>query len=137
MNYVNTFIQVAPDTTAKKATVPVPKAGKKSIAVLEYELISAKPYTYTQEEVQFSIHVQRQGISARDLKARRNELWREFFSKPCACMRTSPLAKSYGWGLHFNTEGKVAVVPLESAEYRRLASTQSIKLTRVMRSKRK
>lgn len=55
MNYVNTFIQVAPDITAKEATVPVPKGGKKPIATLEYELISAEPYTYTQEEGQFAI----------------------------------------------------------------------------------
>jgi hypothetical protein len=136
MNYVNTFIQVAPDTSAKEATVPVPKAGKKSIAVLEYELISKKPYTYTQEEVQFAVHIQRQGTSARELKARRSELWQEFFSKPRACMRSSPLAKTYGWGLHFNTEGSVALVPIESTDYERFASSQSIKQTRAMRSKR-
>ncbi len=31
------------------------------------------------------------------------------------------LAKTYGWGLHFNAEGRVALVPVESADYRRLA----------------
>ena len=58
MNYYNTFIAVAPDTLVKAGTVPVERAGKKSIAVLEYGLISAKPYTFTQEEVQFAVHVQ-------------------------------------------------------------------------------
>lgn len=136
MNYVNTFIQVAPDTSATEATVPVPKAGKKTLAVLEFEFISEQPYTYTQEEVQFAIYMQRQGISAHELKARRSELWQAFFSKSRACMRTSPLAKAYGWGLHFNTEGKVALVPIESADYGRFASSQSIEQTRAMRSKR-
>jgi hypothetical protein len=67
---------------------------------------------------------------------RRSELWQEFFSKPRACMRSSPLAKTYGWGLHFNTEGRVALVPIESTDYERFASSQSIKHTRAMRSKR-
>ena len=40
MNYVNTFIAVAPDTSAKLGVVPIERAGKKSIAVLEYELRS-------------------------------------------------------------------------------------------------
>ncbi len=136
MNYANTFIQVAPDTKAKEAAVPVARAGNKSIAVLEYELISGNPYAYTQEEVQFAVYVQRQGIPARDLKTRRSELWQEYFSTPRACMRCSPLAKTYGWGLHFDTEGKVALVAVESADYERFASGRSVEQTRAMRSKR-
>ncbi|HET8608189.1 MAG TPA: DUF6157 family protein [Burkholderiales bacterium] len=136
MNYTNTFIHVAPDTKAEEATAPVSRAGKKSIAVLEYELISGNPYTYTQEEVQFAVYTQRQGIPARDLKARRTELWREYFSRPRACMRCSPLAKIYGWGLHFNTDGKVALVAVESTDYKHLASSRSVRQTQAMRSRR-
>lgn len=136
MDYANTFIQVAPDTKAEEAIVPVSRAGKKSIAVLEYELISGNPYAYTQEEVQFAVYAQRQGIPTRDLKAHRSKLWQEYFSRPRACMRCSPLAKTYGWGLHFNTKGKVALVAVESADYKRFAGSRSIGQTRAMRSKR-
>ncbi len=136
MNYINTFIAVAPDTLVEAGTAPVERSGKKTIAVLEYELISSKPYTYTQEDVQFAVYVQRAAIPASTLKTRRAELWQQFFSKPMACMRTSPLPKSYGWGLHFNEEGKVALVAVESPEYKRLSDSRSIEQTRAMRSKR-
>ena len=136
MNYVNTFIAVAPDTAAKAGTVPPGRSDKKSIAQLEYELISGKACTLTQEEVQFSVYVQRQGISAAELKDRRAKLWSEFFSKPMACMRASPLPKSYGWGLYFDAEGKVALVAMESPEYKRRLNNPAIRQLSAMRSKR-
>jgi hypothetical protein len=136
VNYVNTFIAVAPDTQAKAGIVPLGRGGTKSIAQLEYELISGKPYTLTQEEVQFSVHVQRQGIPAAEIKARRAKLWSEFFAKPMACMRASPLPKSYGWGLRFDAEGKVALVAMESPEYKRLLKNSAIRQLFAMRSKR-
>ena len=82
------------------------------------------------------MHLRRSGISAAEAKSRKAELWEKFFSKPMACMRTSPLARSYGWGLHFNAEGKVALVAMESAAYKRLTSDHSVEQTRAMRSKR-
>ena len=136
MNYYNTFIAVAPDTSVKIGTVHVERAGKKSVAVLEYELISAQPYTCTQEEVQFAVHVQRKAVPSAELGVRRVDLWNEFFSKSMACMRASPLPKSYGWGLHFNEEGKVALVAVESPEYERLSSSDAIEQTRALRSRR-
>ena len=136
MNYVNTFIAVAPDTSAKAGIVQPGRGDKKSIAQLEYELISGKPYTLTQEEVQFSVHVQRHGIPTAELKAKRAKLWSGFFFKPMACMRASPLPKSYGWGLHFDAEGKVALVAIESPEYSRLLKNSAIKQLSAMRSKR-
>ena len=136
MNYINTFIAVSPDTKAKVGTVPPARSSKPSIAQLEYGLIAPQPYMLTQEEVQFAVHVQRTGITPAQLKAKRNKLWAAFFSKPMACMRTSPLTKSYGWGLHFNPEAKVALVAVESPEYQRLSSSAAIEQTRAMRSKR-
>jgi uncharacterized membrane protein len=65
-----------------------------------------------------------------------DHFWAELFSRPMACMRTSPLAKSYGWGLHFNGESKVALVAIESAEYQRLSGNSAINQARAMRSKR-
>jgi hypothetical protein len=136
MGYRNTFIAVAPDTTATAGKVPLARGGLKTIALLEYQLISARPYALTQEEIQFAVHVERQNISASVLKVRRAELWEAYFSKPMACMRTSPLPKTYGWGLHFNDQGKVALVPMESAEYRNFLSDPALAQACAMRSKR-
>jgi len=74
MNYFNTFIAVSPDTSARVGAAPPERGGKKSVAVLEYELISSEPYALTQEEVQFAVHVHRKGISAADLEANRARL---------------------------------------------------------------
>ncbi|MFZ6675889.1 DUF6157 family protein [Undibacterium sp. Xuan67W] len=136
MNYYNTFIAVATDTKASHGMLPPVSSGKKSIAVLEYELVFSQPYLLTQEDVQFAVYVQRHGLADEVLKEKRGQLWQDFFAKPMACMRTSPLAKSYGWGLHFNPAGKLALVPVESAEYQKLIADQSIMQTRAMRSKR-
>ena len=136
MNYLNTFIAVASDTRATTGTAPPVRGDKKSIAVLEYEMIGPNPYVFTHEEIQFSVHVQRTGVSNSELKIRRAELWKEFFSKSMACMRTSPLAKTYGWGLHFNSEGKAALIAMESIAYQQLASDPTVEQTRAMRSKR-
>ncbi len=136
MNYINTFIAVSPDTKAKVGSVPIARGGKRSIAQIEHELIANHPYEFTQEEVQFSVYIERAGITTAQLDAKRRELWSDFFSRPMACMRTSPLARSYGWGLHFDRDGKVALIPMESPKYRKLSGSRSIEQTRAMRSKR-
>lgn len=137
MNYFDTFIQVAPDCPVKVAVVPVVKGENKSIAVLEYELLSNKPYSYTQEELQFSVYALRKAIPASELKSRRKELWAEFFSKPLACLRASPLPKKYGWGVHFNKEGKIAIYPVESKKYQHYTKHKGVKQLLAMRNQRK
>jgi len=136
MNYFDTFIQVAPDCPVKVAVMPVLKGKNKSIAVIEYELLSKKPYSYTQEELQFSVYAIRQGIPASELKSRRKELWTAFFSKSLACLRASPLPKKYGWGLHFNKEGKTAIYPVESKAYQQYTKHTGVKQLLAMRSQR-
>jgi len=136
MNYFETFIQVAPDCPVMTAVVPTAKGEKKSVAVLEFELLSGKPYFYTQEELQFEVHVRHKNISASELKSRRKELWAEFFSKPHACLRASPLAKRYGWGIYFNAQGKTGIYPVESMEYAQYSTNKGIKQLLAMRRQR-
>ena len=136
MNYYNTFIAVAPDTHATAGVVPPRRAGPPTVAALEYELISSRPYRLTQEEVQFAVHVRRQGIQPERVVTEREQLWADFFARPIACMRSSPLPKTYGWGLHFDDQGKVALVPVGGSEYERLAGDPTIEQTRAMRSRR-
>ncbi|MCW3058612.1 MAG: hypothetical protein JWQ02_433 [Capsulimonas sp.] len=136
INYYQTFIQVAPDSAAETASAPTIKGEKKTIPALEYEMLSAQPYVYTQEELLFEVYVRHKGIPSEELTTRREALWAEFYSKPHACLRASSLAKTYGWGIHFNAEGKVGLVPIESPEYRRFAKDADLQQTFAMRSKR-
>ncbi len=136
VNYFNTFIAAAADSIAKVGSVPPERPGKQSVAALEYELIAAKPYALTQEEVQFAVHVRRLELPAEQLKTRHTELWEQFFSRPMACMRASALPKRYGWGLHFNAEGKVTLVAVESSRYSALSGDGTVEHTRAMRSRR-
>jgi predicted transcriptional regulator YdeE len=136
MNYVNTFIAVAADTKVETGMVPPSREDKKSVAQLEYELIAAKPYQLTQEDVQFEVYVQRTGLNNQEVTPNRSALWAEFFSKSMACMRASPLPKSYGWGLHFDADGKVALIGVETEKYARLVNDPTLEHTAAMRSKR-
>lgn len=60
----------------------------------------------------------------------------DFFAKPKPCLRTSPLAKRYGWGFLFDAEGRVKLCPMESAEYRELSTGGKVKVLKAMRSSR-
>ena len=122
-SYRSTFIAVAADCPSPRAKVPE-KPG--TVAALEFEMIFKAPYTLTQEDVLWTVHLQRGGAETRE----------EFFSKPMACLRASPLGKTYGWGLHFDAEGRVAVVARESPQYERLAADSKLEHWNAMASKR-
>ncbi len=136
-NYVNTFIGVAPDCPVSRAVVPSSKRDRKSIPQIEYELLAASPYEFTQEELLFAVHVRREGVGGSELKARRAAMWEEFFGKPRACLRASMLPKKFGWGLHFDAEGRIALVPVGSGEYQAFANGKDgITVVTAMRNKR-
>lgn len=135
MNPLNQFIEVAPDCPTDKAVIPQDKSDKRSIASIEYELLSGQPYGYTLEELKFATHVLHKQIPPAEATANRQKLWDEYFAKPCACMRASPLTKKYGWGAHYNEHGKIAIYPVGGAEYRRFVQDGNIKKYFAMRSK--
>lgn len=132
MNYYDTFIEIAGDCPASAAVVPEPKGEKKTMPVLQYEMIANNPYKYTQEDILFETYADYNEIPAADRPAERQK----FFSKGQACLRASSLGKRYGWGIHSNTEGKVALYPMGSKEYQELATNPKIKHLKAMRSKR-
>jgi hypothetical protein len=129
-NYVDTFIEVADDCPIDHAVEP-PVAEKPSIAATHYRLISTDPYTRTSDDVVFETYALRAGIAVDDADARA-----AFFSKGQPCLRSSPLGKRYGWGIHHDAEGRVALVPRESAEYAALAGDAALAHTRAMRSRK-
>jgi hypothetical protein len=131
-NYVNTFIQIAEDCPIAEADVPPQGKKEPSIAELQFKMIYDHPYKYTSDEVIFEVYAQRNGITSTEKKAARET----FFSKGQACLRASPLTKRYAWGIHHNEEGKIALYPAGSAEYKKFAANKSLKQTKGMRSSR-
>lgn len=136
MSYVDTFIRIAADCKLQRAVVPAARGEKPTIAELEYGLLSEAPYGLTERDVQFAVHLARLGLSPKEVATKRATLEREFFSKPRACFRASPLPKKFGWGLHYDAEGRIAIYAVESEDYRRLAEDPSLKQVAAMRTSR-
>ena len=136
LNYIDTFIQVAADCPVTIGVVPVAKGTSKPAQVIEYELLSENPYKYTQEDLIFEVYVRHKSVPSEDLKARGAEIRAELFQKPHPCLRASLLPKKYGWGVHFNTEGKIALYGMETEEYRNFIRSESLKLLTAFRNKR-
>lgn len=136
LNYYDTFIRVAADCPAKKGTVPHSRGEKPTGPAIEYELLAGKPYAKTQEEILFETYVRRLDLAPAEIRKRGKELRAEFFSKSRACMRASSLPKKYGWGVHFDKQGRAAIYGVETAEYEKLASAQELKQLPAMRNQR-
>lgn len=135
-NPVDQFIEIAPDSPTQQSIVPQMRNGKPTIATIEYELLSSKPYAYMLAELKFATHVKHKQIPPAELKAHGKQLREEFFSKPYACMRTSLLTKQYGWGAHYDEKGGIAIYPVEGKEYQRFVKDRSIRKLTAMRSKK-
>lgn len=132
-NYNNTFIEIAEDCPVEAGEIPPIKGEKKSIANLQFEMLFEKPYTYTSDDVLFSVFAIRKAFNSNELDEQRQL----FFSKGQPCFRASPLTKKYGWGIHSDENGKIAMYGAETAEYQKLIADSSVKKVKAMRSKRK
>lgn len=131
-NYTNTFIQVAEDCPVSQAAVPPMKQGEKSEARLQFEKLIDAPYQFTSDEVLFEVHVLRKAVGGSE----RENCKADFFSKGQACFRASPLTKRYGWGVHFDEMGKMAIYAVDSEAYKELSAKRELQLVRAMRNKR-
>jgi len=131
-NYYDAFIAVSEDCPARKGEVPTEKNREKTIAGLQYEMIKNNPYQYTSDEVIFDIHARRTHVHKSDQATERES----FFSRGQACLRSSPLVKRYGWGIHSDQNGRVALFAVESKEYQKLLNDKTIRQLKGMRSKR-
>ncbi|WPO89051.1 DUF6157 family protein [Chryseobacterium sp. HR92] len=131
-NYINTFIEVAEDCPVSQAQIP-PEKKEKTIASLQYEKLIKNPYQYSSDDIIFECYAIKNDIS----ESKKQEEREKFFSKGQACLRSSPLAKRYGFGIHHNTDKKIALFLIESKEYQDLLNSTSVTKTKAMRSKRK
>lgn len=89
-------------------------------------MLAGNPYKYTSDDVLFESNGARRGISRA-----------EFFSKGQACFRSSALAKRYGWGIHSDADGRIAIYAVGSNEYNRLSLDASLKHLKALRSSKK
>lgn len=116
-NARDTFLTVAPDTRATRGTAP-PERDPPSVAWRCYAALAAAPYRYTSDDVLFGAWADAQGLAEADRPAARAA----FFFKGQPCFRASPLTKRYGWGVHHDAAGRIALVGLETPAYARLAA---------------
>ncbi|WP_207532529.1 DUF6157 family protein [Desertivirga arenae] len=131
-NYYNTFIEVAEDCPATKGEVPAVKAENKTVASIQYELLMNKPYEYTSDDILFAVYASKNNMTEQEKQVEREK----FFSKSQACLRASALPKRYGWGIHFNSEGKIGLYGFNSDEYKKFLEDDSVKHLKAMRSSR-
>lgn len=133
VDYTSTFIVVAPDTSAVAGVEPVGP----TIAASTFALIASSPYALRSSDVIFRVWAQRHDVD--ELSA---DEWAAFYSTSHACLRSSDLGKRYGWGIHADADGRLAVYAVGSAEYAALAGGVApdgspVTVTAAMRSSRR
>lgn len=129
MGYLNTFVAVASDCPVGAGVIP---DRPMSIAGIEYALLTAGPYRLTGEDLILAVHARHKGIADADIEAFRVAL----FSRSHPCLRASLLPKRYGWGAHYDVNGRIALYGVETDDYRRLTSQSGIKVVSAMRNRR-
>ena len=135
MGYTSTFIAVAEDCRAATGEVPPARAGAPTVAGLQYAMLTSEPGRWQQEDVLFACCP---AVRSRDDRPEQEmaRLREEYFAQPRACLRASPLPKTYGWGLHYDSHGRITLHPVGSPEYVRLSQDSSLTQLRAMRSSR-
>ena len=138
-NYFNTFIAVAPDCQADQGVV-LPDQANPSVAAQTFDLIDGNSYQLTSDDVIFTVHADCNGIASPD----RDDAREQFFAQDQACLRASDLGKRYGWGIHSDGQGRVALYSVDSDTYAALENGEDpedpdVTVTNVaaMRSSRK
>lgn len=131
-NYTNTFIEVAEDCPATTGMVPPLKENNLTAANIQFEMISQHPYQYNSDDVLFQVFADKNDLSESQYKTARAQ----FFSKGQPCFRASPLTKRYGWGVHNDSNGKMALYAVGSPEYEKLAKDPKLQVVKAMKSKR-
>ncbi|MCF8448843.1 MAG: DUF6157 family protein [Taibaiella sp.] len=129
-NYENTFIAIADDCPAAIGEIPPLKDAGKTVANMQFDMVIEHPYKYTSDDVIFAVFALRNGVPKNELEEARTQ----FFSKGQRCFRASALTKRYGWGVHSDTDGKIALYACETKEYQRLLTDNKLKVVKAMKS---
>lgn len=132
-NYFNTLITVAEDCKALKGEIPPLKIDKLTVANMQFERLINNPHHINSDDLIFDIYANRNDLLESELEDEKAK----FYSKGQACLCTSPLAKTYGWGIYYDAEGKIRLIDSSSDEYQKLLQDNSIKKIPAMRSSKK
>ncbi|MFG2196852.1 DUF6157 family protein [Streptomyces sp. NPDC048639] len=128
----------ADDCPLTAGVVPPLRGGRKTVAVQQCEMLAEGTERLTQEDVLFLSWLRRQPRPDEFTQAETASLRAEFFSKDQPCLRTSPLPKTYGFGLLFDADGVVSLCPMESEEYQCIVGDAGdIRVVLAMRSARR
>ncbi|MEM5532434.1 DUF6157 family protein [Pseudoalteromonas arctica] len=98
------LILISPDSKTEVASIP-PEG--KTVTRIAYEVLIENPYLYTEQEFMREVHIVRRKCS--NLKINKYSIKR------------SDLLKKFGWGVHKDSNGKMALVAVDSDHYRRLS----------------
>ena len=129
-NYQNSFIEVAEDCPVNRGEIPPVKKTGETIANMQYDMLSNNPYGFTSDEILFQCHIIKNNLQEKNPA----QLKEQFFSKGQPCFRASPLTKRYGWGIHCNNEGKMAIFGCETKEYKTFSKDKTLKILKALRS---
>ncbi|MBN9523231.1 hypothetical protein J0H58_32740 [bacterium] len=133
----DTFVLVADDCPETRGEVPPGRGDGPTVPAIQHELLAARPYQLTLEDLIFETHVRRLGLTAAQVRSRGAAVRAELFAKPHPCLRASPLTKRYGWGAHHDASGRIALYGMETADYRRLAAAgPGLTVVKAMRTRR-
>jgi hypothetical protein len=136
MSYINSFIAISEDSSVEHSIIPQPRGERIPIHLLQYNLLSQHPYLYDHFSLIFEIFLIQKGVSPQINEEERKQLWNELFSKGHPCMRASALVKQYGFGVHYDKNGKMALFPVESDEYKQFLADPAIHKINGMRKSR-
>lgn len=134
--YHDLFIAVAEDCPTTSAVVPTPFRGRETVATIQYDLLATEPYRWRQSDVLFRTWATQQGLHLDEADDAGAPERAEYFATSRACLRSSPLGKKYGWGIHFDADGRAALYGVGSPEYEALTAGDGPKVVRAMRSRR-
>lgn len=130
-NYFNTLIEPAEDCKAHSSSVPAERGGTPTVATMQYAMLQGHPYEYDSDDVLFAVYAERKGLE------QSNENRAAYFAKGQPCFRASPLTKQFGWCVHSDARGRIALVEVGSEEHDRLLADVSVTKIRAMRNARK
>ena len=68
------------------------------------------------------------------MKAEYKQTREQFFSKGQPCFRSSPLTKKYGFGIHSDSNGKVALYGMETEKYQQFLADAKVEKVKAMKS---
>jgi len=129
-NYSDTFIEIADDCPATNGEIPPLKGNAKSVANMQFDIVSKNPYKFTSDDVFFQVFADRIDLAESEYEESR----KQFFSKGQPCFRASPLTKRYGWGVHSDKDGKIAIYGFGTEQYNNLVNDKSLATVKAMKS---